>query len=83
VTSVFVVLNPVAGHSDVDAIRDLLARHFIDEGWRYEVHETRGDGRVAEVVRAASDRGFDIFVAAGAMALCRLLPAVSRARRFL
>lgn len=63
--NVFVILNPVAGKSDASAIRQALEHRFVGDTWAYEVYETTGEERVAEIVRAALDRGFDTFVAAG------------------
>lgn len=62
---VFVVLNPVAGHSESEDIQEALERHLGDAGFAYECYETSGQESVPEVVRAALDRGFDLFVAAG------------------
>lgn len=61
----FVVLNPVAGNSDVGAVRRALERHLSAAGWTYTVYETTGEESVADVVRGALDQGFDLFVAAG------------------
>lgn len=63
--SVFVVLNPVAGHADVHAVRAALAQHLGASGIPYEVYETRGGERLAEIVEPAIGKGFDMFVAAG------------------
>jgi len=63
--NVFVILNPVAGKSDASAIRRALEHRFVSGTWAYEVYETTGEERIADVVRAALDRGFDMFVAAG------------------
>jgi YegS/Rv2252/BmrU family lipid kinase len=62
---VFVVLNPVAGHSDVKAIREALARHLGASGIPYQIYETRGDERLADILEPAIGKGFDTFVAAG------------------
>jgi len=62
---VFVVLNPVAGKSDASAIRRALEHRSVRDAWAYEVYETTGEERIADVVREAVDRGFDMFVAAG------------------
>ena len=61
----FVVLNPVAGQCDVDVVRQTLEQHFAKTNWTYEVYETTGQERVAEIVHAALERGFELFVAAG------------------
>jgi YegS/Rv2252/BmrU family lipid kinase len=61
----FVALNPVAGHSDVDAVREALARHLGAAGISYHVHETSGKERLADLPGPAIERGFDTLVAAG------------------
>ena len=63
--SAFVVLNPVAGNSDPGLIRNAVERHLGGRGWTYEVYETTGRERVAEIVRAALKRGFEVAIAAG------------------
>ena len=63
----FVVLNPVAGHSR-ERVPSLLERHFAEVNWAWELYETTGEERVADVVRAAlerSDGAIDLVVAAG------------------
>lgn len=62
---VFVVLNPMAGNSAAADVRAALDRHFSAETWTHEIYETTGDERVADVVRAALERGCDLVVAAG------------------
>ncbi len=61
----YAVINPAAGGSDPAAIRQALAGHFAGQGWSYEIYETTGQERVAELVQAAAARGFNFFVAAG------------------
>jgi YegS/Rv2252/BmrU family lipid kinase len=60
-----VILNPAAGNSDAGTIRRALEHHFSGQERTYEVYETTGQERVAEIVRPALERGFDIVVAAG------------------
>jgi YegS/Rv2252/BmrU family lipid kinase len=62
---VFVVLNPMAGKSTAADVRAALDRHLSAETWTQEVYETTGDEQVADIVRAALDRGCDLVVAAG------------------
>lgn len=64
-TEVLVVLNPVAGHSEPEAIKAALERHLGDSGLAYECYETTGEESVPKVVSAALERGFDLIVAAG------------------
>jgi len=58
----FVVLNPIAGQCDVDVVRQALEQHFAKTDGTHEVYETTGQERVAEIVRAALERGFELFV---------------------
>ncbi len=60
----FVVLNPVAGNSDPAAIRRALQRHLDSAGWTYDVYETTGEERIAEIVQDRLEN-FDRFIAAG------------------
>jgi YegS/Rv2252/BmrU family lipid kinase len=64
-SQVFVVLNPMAGNSAAADVRAALDRHFSAEAWTQEVYETTGDEQVADIVRAALERGCDLVVAAG------------------
>lgn len=64
-TTVFVVLNPVAGRTSAENVRKALRRHLDRPGWRLEVYETTGQDQIDEVVRAALRRGVDWVIAAG------------------
>jgi diacylglycerol kinase family enzyme len=61
----FVVLNPVAGNSQLEILRKALRRRFADARQVYEIHETSAEDRLADVVRQALDRGFELLVAVG------------------
>ncbi len=60
-----VILNPVAGHIDADALRDALQRLFSAAGIAYEVYQTRPGDEPGEIVRDRLGKGFDLMVAAG------------------
>jgi len=64
---VYVVFNPVAGTTDAEQVRTLLAERFAARGQVYELYETTGadDEDVAGLVRAAYGRGVRRFAAAG------------------
>jgi YegS/Rv2252/BmrU family lipid kinase len=64
---VFIVFNPVAGTTDAEQFRTLLADRFQARGRPYELYETTGadDEDVAALVRAAYKRGVRCFAAAG------------------
>lgn len=61
----YIVLNPVAGNCDVEAVQAALDRHLGSAEIAYQVYETSGQERMAEVLRSAITEGFDTFVAAG------------------
>lgn len=63
--NLFVFLNPVAGNSEPDVLRELLQRRCAEPGCTYGLHETREDERLADVVHEALGRGFDVVAAAG------------------
>jgi len=46
VNSAFVVLNPMAGNSDVELIQRALEERFVGNGIAYEVYETTGEERI-------------------------------------
>ncbi|HEX7973079.1 MAG TPA: diacylglycerol kinase family protein [Anaerolineales bacterium] len=62
---IFVILNPVGGHSNPDSIRRALDESCTSLGWSYEIYETTGKENVADITRAACQRGIDMVIAAG------------------
>lgn len=62
---VFVVLNPVAGRTQAENVRQVLSRTFGQPDWCLEIYETTGHESVKEVVAAAVDRGAGWVLAAG------------------
>ncbi|RPI84040.1 MAG: diacylglycerol kinase family lipid kinase [Chloroflexi bacterium] len=65
VSQIYIVLNPVAGHSGVDDIHKMLEERFQVGTHIYEVYETTGEEDVAELTKAACSRGSTLVVAAG------------------
>lgn len=61
----FVLLNPVAGHSDADQISQCLRDECQRAGVACEIYRTRGDEDLPGIVRDAVGRGFDTLAAAG------------------
>ncbi len=59
----FILLNPIAGHSSAPEIRKELEDRFADQ--EYEIYETTGQEDIAEITRAACQRGAQIVIAAG------------------
>jgi YegS/Rv2252/BmrU family lipid kinase len=64
-SKMLVVLNPVAGHSDADALRQAIETRFGASQIPYRIHESRGQQRLNDVVREAVNEGVDTVVAAG------------------
>jgi YegS/Rv2252/BmrU family lipid kinase len=62
---VFVILNPVAGNSDVDVVKQTLERAFTQAGRAYRIHQTSGDDDFAALIAKAQDDGYTIIAAAG------------------
>ncbi len=63
---VLVVLNPVAGRTQADHVKEALRRHFDHAlAYRLTIYETTGHDDVAEVVREALEKGVDRIFAAG------------------
>jgi diacylglycerol kinase family enzyme len=61
----FVVLNPAAGQEGHEPVREALADHLGPSRTEFEVHETRREDDLGEIVRARRRSGFDLVVAAG------------------
>jgi diacylglycerol kinase (ATP) len=55
----------MAGNSDAELIHRALEQHLVGNEWAYEVYETTGEERIAEIVRGVLNRDFDMFIAAG------------------
>ncbi len=62
---VYAVLNPMAGNSSAGQIRQALEATFGEAGWMLDIYETTGQEDVAELTRAACERGAELVVAAG------------------
>jgi diacylglycerol kinase (ATP) len=62
---IYVVLNPVAGHSQTEDLRPAIEQHFRAAGLTYEIYETTGEENIAEITRNALKQGSDLVVAAG------------------
>lgn len=62
---IFVVINPVAGRSEVQEILDLLEAHSSEHGWRCEVYETTGKEDISAIAGAACKEGAELVLAAG------------------
>ena len=61
----YVVQNPVSGLSDAPTIRDKISQVMDENQIPFEIYETTGKEDLYEVVKAATGRGFERFVAVG------------------
>jgi YegS/Rv2252/BmrU family lipid kinase len=67
IRQIYVILNPIAGHSDVDAIRKAVDELCELQKWTKTVYETTGaeNEDVTAITRKAASEGADLVVAAG------------------
>ena len=63
--NIYVILNPVAGNSDPDELRQALEELSKKRGWIHKVYVTTGEENIAEVTRAACSEGANLVIAAG------------------
>lgn len=62
---VFVVLNPVAGTSDPETVKQAIALYCQDHHWQCDIHETQPDEDLQGLVKGALRNGVDMVIAAG------------------
>ena len=61
----FVLLNPAAGSSEPQEIRELLAEKLPSPEWQVEIRETTPDDDVTQLAREAIEDGFELICPAG------------------
>lgn len=61
----YVVVNPVAGVSQPEAVREKIEAAFLSRDIPFEIYETTGDEDLRQKVRSAVKQGFKLFVSAG------------------
>jgi diacylglycerol kinase (ATP) len=61
----FVVVNPVAGVSQPETVREKIESAFQSRDIPFEIYETTGKDNLRRKVRNAVQQGFQLFVAAG------------------
>jgi len=61
----YIVVNPVAGTSQPEAIREKIEAAFQSRDIPFEIYETTGDEDLRQKVRNAVQQGFKLFVSAG------------------
>ncbi len=62
---IFVILNPVSGTSDCDAVNDAIQKFAQEHNWECEVHETQKDEDLRQLLRQVVKKGMDLVIAAG------------------
>jgi YegS/Rv2252/BmrU family lipid kinase len=65
VTNAYVILNPMAGNSDPEAIKKTLRQKLGNANCSHQVYQTTGDESIPDLIRAVLDDGYDLFVAVG------------------
>ena len=61
----FVVINPVSGFSNAQALKKICEQQFHAAGWSTRFHFTEEDQTLDKIVQDAVTSGFDLVVAAG------------------
>ena len=65
ISRVFVVLNPVAGLTDADNAKQTIEQFCSEHGWDCDIHETKKDEDVRQLVADVLKKGVDLVIAAG------------------
>lgn len=65
INKVFVVLNPVAGLTNAENARQTIERFCQEKGWDCNIHETKPDEDLRDLVRQELKKGVDLVIAAG------------------
>jgi diacylglycerol kinase (ATP) len=61
----FVVVNPVAGVSQLETVRERIESAFQSRDIPFKIYETTGKENLRQKVRSAVQEGFQLFVSAG------------------
>jgi diacylglycerol kinase (ATP) len=61
----FIVVNPVAGVSQPEAVREKIEAAFQPRDIPFEIYETTGKENLKQKIRSAVKQGFRLFVSAG------------------
>lgn len=65
ISKVFVVLNPVAGLTKADTARDVITTFCQEQGWECNLHETKKDEDLRQLVRDQIKEGSDLVIVSG------------------
>lgn len=61
----FIVVNPVAGVTQPEAVREKIESNLQAREIPFEIYETKGDDNFRQMIRDAIQRGFKLVIAAG------------------
>lgn len=61
----YVVINPVAGNSQLETVRGKIQSALQERAIPCEIYETTGKEKLREVIRSKVKEGFKLFIAAG------------------
>lgn len=61
----FIVVNPVAGVTQPEAVREKIETTLQARDIRFEIYETKGDDNFKQIIRNAIQEGFKLIIAAG------------------
>lgn len=62
---IFFILNPAAGRSDPEALREAILQRGESSGFSFEIHTTAEDDNLKSVVKQAIEKGASLVVAIG------------------
>src|SRR5512145_3148830 len=61
----YVVINPVAGLSQLEIVRERIHSALQERAIPFEIYETTGNEDIRQLIRDKVREGFELFVAAG------------------
>src|SRR5512139_998813 len=61
----YVVINPVAGVSQLEVVRERVQSALRERDVPFEIYETTGKENIMEMVREKVNQGFKLFISAG------------------
>ena len=64
-SKVFILINPVAGSTDVKTLKKVCEEQFHAAGWQTRIHLTNVDENLSEIINTEIANGADLVVAAG------------------
>ena len=62
---VFIVVNPVAGVTQPEAVREVIEAALTSREIPFEIYETKGDDNFRQIIRNAIQQGCKLVIAAG------------------